>query len=988
MTESLKALMAETEINNSFDISAVSDTLKMTLENSFPYLYRLQRNVIRYKHFYFPKSRSSTTTEVPFGDMYLDEKMRVCINLDADLIKHTSRDLFFTSKFYNKEFTLQDVQDHPELFERTVILSIDRAYYFDIKLKMCNEHTIIILPFKMAFLYKLDGSVIEHETCVTLVDNECFYQFDTHRETIALASENDVTITSNMCGGMKFRSDGIYMASVKFEDETGSSILYTCKKLGDDLIMEASPTMKAKMDDTTKNFTMTLVFFKNLYEYKMKNNDAIMAYTHPKTKETTSQVMVIDREDGITYNMPIPYENFMIFKRVSDGGDLNGEYVDSKNAIVDIHYPNMYTISDPNMEVGDMYRVFFFYQKGYDLHYTHKFNFFFNFLKKKLSQPTIEAAVNKAYNEDITSLDVSARDALSGTFRKLFNYKDYDYRYDTIDYARKFITEKTPYEYKVALLHDYISADTMALRNYVRRQNLICDSYYLFVKRINLKDRIRTDTSLEIPGPVKTFKEQRYIFAFKNSYSSNILNLRIWIDGILCSDLVHENYFGMDFIYIPCDMIKDDSYIEVENYFALLFSTNIYFGNTETFYDFNIVNNGLVVPTMDDIMILDRYDDSIVYDKEHFEIRRVVQDIPISTRDTDGTLKTRFTTMDKIQIRAVDDSVVSKTMRLAIRKNPQFINRKYDRTGYPLVHMGEYPMNPNTEYIRIFKNGRLMPKTMYQFKSNFGDPRIQMLFKVDRGDYFVLDISPFRNEMLYFLEDIPDDGIVDLTGYIDKPFDIKFFDVYLNGKKLNETNVFTITDTKIKLINIDSKYHLEIYQKERDEEYFGWTKNKVNYYFTPDDLFDEKFTTDKDKEDVIKDIIEGAIKDSGNDGLIDTDKPNTNTEEKNCDDDIQYDDSLKNKIFYWEELIPKEHLDPATPQFDKDYIQTEYQAITDTYLIENALAINPRNDIDHPADNILYLDPDINVETATEIYFWGDRDDFCAELEKEDNEGG
>lgn len=94
MTESLKALMAETEINNSFDISAVSDTLKMTLENSFPYLYRLQRNVIRYKHFYFPKSRSSTTTEVPFGDMYLDEKMRVCINLDADLIKHTSRGSF------------------------------------------------------------------------------------------------------------------------------------------------------------------------------------------------------------------------------------------------------------------------------------------------------------------------------------------------------------------------------------------------------------------------------------------------------------------------------------------------------------------------------------------------------------------------------------------------------------------------------------------------------------------------------------------------------------------------------------------------------------------------------------------------------------------------------------------------------------------------------------------------------------------------------
>ena len=112
MTDNLKALMAESEINNSFDIRSVTDTLKMTLENSFSYLYRLQRNVIRFKEYFYPHSQSSGKyPEIPYGDLFLDDKMNVCLKIDADLVKQTARETFRTSSFYNTEFTLEDIEN-------------------------------------------------------------------------------------------------------------------------------------------------------------------------------------------------------------------------------------------------------------------------------------------------------------------------------------------------------------------------------------------------------------------------------------------------------------------------------------------------------------------------------------------------------------------------------------------------------------------------------------------------------------------------------------------------------------------------------------------------------------------------------------------------------------------------------------------------------------------------------------------------------------
>lgn len=1003
MTDNLKALMAESEINNSFDIRSVSDTLKMTLENSFSYLYRLQRNVIRFKEFFYPHSQSSGKyPEIPFGDLFLDDKLNVCLKIDADLVKQTAREAFRISPLYNTEFTLEDIENNPDIFERTILLSIDRRYLFNYKIRMENGSIRIILPYKMAYLYTTDNAIIDHKISVILVDNEYYKRIKTQKGALSNLSggTTDVVLTPKYVGLSNFRTDGLYFGFIEFPSDNETSSLFSIGTVREDgnLFIDFPERIKEAIQQTSEEFTITLVFMKDLKEHVMTIGDPIMASTHPVTSELSSQIMVIEREDCVPYNMPIPTENMLVIKRIADGGTYNGEYETFEGAGTEIHYPNMYTIVDPNMKEGDMYRVFYFYKLGYDLHYTPKFSFYYRYLKRRMNKQTLEEAVNKVYLQDITDMTVNDRDAFCGTFRKLYGYKPFDYEYDTIDFVKKHMDEKTPYEYRVERMHEFIADDTKALKDYVKRQNHISDSYYLFVSKIDLTRRVRNDTTGELQKTIK-FDEPRYLFIFQNDDFVK-LNMRIWVDGLLCMDVIQENEYGFDYIYIPCTMIKDDSYIEIEVYDSFSFSSEVYFPDMETMQEIVVVNNSNLIPTLSDLIFIDRDDPEIQYDLDSFEVFRVRQDLDLTTFDsTEGKRKVDYTTMDIIKIKPRSELVLHRFITVAIRKNSYYTLYEYDRTRYPIISLEDYYFKNDPLYYRIFLNGRLMSTAMYLVKDNFDDFRIQILFDVNKGDRLSLDITPFQNELIYFTETIPEDAIIDLTDVIDKPFDIRFYDVFLNGRKLNETNVFAISDTIIKLININSIYHLEIYQKERDEEYFGWTKNTIQYYFRIEDLFDEDFVTDEDKEEIIEDIIDETIdditKENGDDpeedGPIIDKKPNTNDEDKNCDDEIEYDEELRNKIFYYEELLPKRLGDPMTTQFNKDYIKEEYPETTGTYLIEdseiaqrlNAGFANAYELIDRikmPTD-ILYFDPDINIETATEVYFLGDYDAICEELE-------
>ena len=94
ISENLKRMMSESEINNSFDPGATDESLEYILHRSWSYLYRVERNLIHFEKFYYPESRASLE-DIRYGDLYLDDRGRVCFKLNVDIVKHLGREDFY-----------------------------------------------------------------------------------------------------------------------------------------------------------------------------------------------------------------------------------------------------------------------------------------------------------------------------------------------------------------------------------------------------------------------------------------------------------------------------------------------------------------------------------------------------------------------------------------------------------------------------------------------------------------------------------------------------------------------------------------------------------------------------------------------------------------------------------------------------------------------------------------------------------------------------
>ena len=112
---------------------------------------------------------------------------------------------------------------------------------------------------------------------------------------------------------------------------------------------------------------------------------------------------------------------------------------------------------------------------------------------------------------------------------------------------------------------------------------------------------------------------------------------------------------------------------------------------------------------------------------------------------------------------------------------------------------------------------------------------------------------PYMMKQVCYLESIPRDKVINLKGKIDKPFDFKWYDIYLNGKKLVKKDVEIVSANLIKILKSDSLHGLEIIENSRDREYFGG----IDAFR---DIIDDLFETDKD----FADNLNGSVADNEN----------------------------------------------------------------------------------------------------------------------------
>ena len=184
--------------------------------------------------------------------------------------------------------------------------------------------------------------------------------------------------------------------------------------------------------------------------------------------------------------------------------------------------------------------------------------------------------------------------------------------------------------------------------------------------------------------------------------------------------------------------------------------------------------------------------------------------------------------------------------------------------------------------------------------------------------------------MIYYKKELPG-FLIDLNGYIDKPFDPRFYEVYLNGRRLTDRNLKAISPYEVQLNHVHSLYNFAIFERERDWEYYY---QGFDIYHTLSNFIRESFMND----DMITHMIEWKIGEP-----LDND---------NIEEPMDWSQgaslySIFFDIFYYMSLVPLGLANADMYQWVKSNIQRNYPEVYKTY-----------HEKDPEGGDVLLLSPD------------------------------
>ncbi len=162
-------------------------------------------------------------------------------------------------------------------------------------------------------------------------------------------------------------------------------------------------------------------------------------------------------------------------------------------------------------------------------------------------------------------------------------------------------------------------------------------------------------------------------------------------------------------------------------------------------------------------------------------------------------------------------------------------------------------MNKDKRHLRVYRNGKLISPSFYTVRWGKKLQDINKLYlhqMKEVGDVYAIECLPYKSKEVAFIREVPENGFVDLDGMIDKPIDLKWYDIFVNGNKLNRDQIEIISPTKMFLKNVNSNMNLSVLEVDRDKEYFGFENSSTII----DKIWDIDEDFRQDVDDAIPDI--------------------------------------------------------------------------------------------------------------------------------------
>lgn len=928
--------------NNTFDLPKVETSIKLTIENSFNYLKNLQRS-------YIDICRFSLTED----DLYLTSDNKLCISLDKDFIEGAKRKDYRYSSLYNTFITIDTVAKNPEIFSFMPLVFIDGKSIFSFQIKSSLDGHTVIMFTHIDMIKTFFNS--PHSIEVVFLKNANFYRFITNK--YVLENYNWV-LSKSLTGITKLNGNKYFMFLRNTKDKYSTNIFEVNIDDNGNLIIDKNNLLIYDFFINNKEVEVCVVIPSNLYEI-----EGTKEIHNRIDNNRLSSLVRISPDENSYYTMPIPTQNLFILKRNKNTNEL--VYENNKQVI--LHYPNIYEIMSDDEDPDEFeYKIFYFYKQMQDmLKYENHYKYIHRYFARKMNM-----SFDKTF-ETLLYTQISD-EHLQNYFFSIFDYEDADYFYNHGDF---FVTKK-PYDfdYKIDKMKEFIEKNPKVLEKYGKEVENPHDIYFLLVKNIDLSKRLRNDTTQEAikDSDKYSFNDPCYVFMFRNDGLNN-LDLRFFIDGLLCTECFQLHINEMEYIYVPTKYVKEDSYIEVERFETYTFLKSIEFDSTSEGVVIEFNKDEFIEPTLYDLFITDldkniisrqkfkiyslidlnQYDisdyvndnidfneilmnNTVIEDPETGEVYIDIDElfesddmsIILDSGDTilDGNnirLPFKYTELSKIKVFCMSEEDVGKPFLFTINKIPYLCHKKMAKSGLPKIQLfnGAVQWRQMPSYIRTFLNGRFIPMDFDIYEETPMKTYFIPKCFIDKDDVLSIDISPYSYELEFHLKEIPENFVVSFDGKLSKPFNTHYYDIYLNGKKLNDTNLQQITPDKIKLFNVSSRYNLYIYRRDRDIEYFGFKG-------TTSIPIDEVLNSDQFPDDDKNSIIEDIIYDHHNKEDV---TPGSNTE-NDVDVLIDVDKATVEKYrFYIDIIIPRGVTKPNDFMINSNLIKDVYTEVYDKY---------------------------------------------------------
>ncbi|HAU84211.1 MAG TPA: hypothetical protein DCW90_01475, partial [Lachnospiraceae bacterium] len=410
--------------------------------------------------------------------------------------------------------------------------------------------------------------------------------------------------------------------------------------------------------------------------------------------------------------------------------------------------------------------------------------------------------------------------------RYILNFQDepVDFSdYDFMEHSESFETKEV---YQSEKLKAYIKKDYRVLEDYAENTRTHSDIFHMFVENINLSKRERKSSFkddwsggksffrsydicdeyeqgsyLVVSDDIKeeydpfsmvrlmdfgSFEEkpkigdfvklngliQMFVFLMKPIPEERLHSLRVYIDGLRIFNYETTIFLDSQYIYLPVEDIRPNSYIMIEDHHEGSFVANVIFSRDNTTKSFTIMNMNKPLYSSD-IYLLDS--DGYEIDPSSYKIsfNNTYFDDPREIEDA----KNNHIVLSNFNIELLDSSYFEKALEVRAIKKFETYEIQMKRRGFPRLSLHSVQNCRNKNHIEVFVNGKVLPENLYRVDKlvSNGILRIQLLLLVEAGSNVIIDISPYTHSVRGIIDRVDTSRVINLDHIINKPVSIDYY---------------------------------------------------------------------------------------------------------------------------------------------------------------------------------------------------------------------